>query len=113
MDKKEELVGSVQIIDLSVPIKPTPPESPLKVDIEYIDHKKGAKVFGPIFGLKDGDFPEDKFSALEKLTLTTHNRKSYQSRQDTQILWLQSAVFPVKIEKAGGGWARAVAISDE
>jgi kynurenine formamidase len=63
----------VKIIDLSVPIQPTPPESPLKVDIEYIDHKKGAKVFGPIFGLEDDDFPEGKFSAVEKLSLTTHS----------------------------------------
>jgi len=37
----------VQIIDLSVPIQQTSPGSPLKVDIEYIDHKQGAKVFGP------------------------------------------------------------------
>lgn len=66
-------MGKVKIIDLSVPIQPTPPDSPLKVDIEYIDHKKGAKVFAPIFGLKDGDFPDDKFSAVEKLTLTTHS----------------------------------------
>jgi len=66
-------MGKVQIIDLSVPIQPTPPESPLKVDIEYIDHKKGAKVFAPVFGLRDGDFPDGKFSAVEKLTLTTHS----------------------------------------
>ena len=63
----------VQIIDLSVPIQRTPPGSPLKVDIEYIDHKQGARVFGPIFGLKDGDFPDGHFSAVEKLTLTTHS----------------------------------------
>ena len=63
----------VQIIDLSVPIRQTPPGSPLKVDIEYIDHKQGAKVFGPIFGLKGGDFPDGNFSAVEKLTLTTHS----------------------------------------
>lgn len=63
----------VKIIDLSVPIQPTPPESPLTVDIEYIDHKKGAEVFGPVFGLKNGDFPDGLFSAVEKLTLTTHS----------------------------------------
>jgi kynurenine formamidase len=66
-------MGKAQIIDLSVPIQPTPPDSPLKVDIEYIDHKQGAKVFGPVFGLRDGDFPDGKFSAVEKLTLTTHS----------------------------------------
>jgi len=63
----------VQIIDLSVPIQQTSPGSPLKVDIEYIDHKQGAKVFGSIFGLKGGDFPDGNFSAVEKLTLTTHS----------------------------------------
>ena len=63
----------MKIIDLSVPIKETPPDSPLRVDIQYIDHKQGAKVFGPIFGLKDEDFPEGNFSAVEKLTLTTHS----------------------------------------
>ena len=66
-------MGKLRIIDLSIPIQATPPGSPLNVDIEYIDHKKGAEVFGPIFGLKEGDFPEGKFSAVEKLTLTTHS----------------------------------------
>jgi len=63
----------VKIIDLSVPIQQTRPGSPLKVDIEYIDHQQGARVFGPIFGLNDGDFPDGNFSAVEKLTLTTHS----------------------------------------
>lgn len=63
----------MQIIDLSVPIQSTPPGSPLHVDIEYIDHKRGAKVFGPIFGLREEDFTDGNFSAVEKLTLTTHS----------------------------------------
>lgn len=63
----------IRIIDLSVPVRATPPGSPLKVDIEYIDHKEGAKTFGPVFGLEDGDFPEGNFSAVEKVTLTTHS----------------------------------------
>lgn len=66
-------MGNLQIIDLSVPIQQTPPESPLKVEIQYIDHKEGVKVFGPIFGLREEDFPEGNFSAVEKLTLTTHS----------------------------------------
>lgn len=61
-----------RIIDLSVTIEPTPPGSPLPVTIQYIDHKEGANVFGPIFGLEDGDFPEGNFSAVENLSLTTH-----------------------------------------
>ncbi|MFH1488017.1 MAG: cyclase family protein, partial [Pseudomonadota bacterium] len=63
----------VRMIDLSVPIRQTPPESPLKVDIQYFDHKEGAKVFGPLFGLREEDFPEGNFSAVENLTLTTHS----------------------------------------
>ena len=62
-----------QIIDLSVPLSQTPPESMLKVDIQYIDHKEGTRIFGSFFGLKEEDFPEGSFSAVEKLTLTTHS----------------------------------------
>ncbi len=43
------------------------------MDIEYIDHKRGREIFGPIFGLEEGNFPEGNFSAVEKLTLTTHS----------------------------------------
>ncbi|MBN1101972.1 MAG: cyclase family protein [Deltaproteobacteria bacterium] len=66
-------MSTAKIIDLSVPIQPSPPASPLKVEIEYVDHKEGTKVFGPIFGLREDDFPEGNFSAVEKLTLTTHS----------------------------------------
>ena len=66
-------MGQIKIIDLGIPIQDTPSESPLKVEIGYIDHKKGAGVFGPIFGLEDDDFPDGSFSAVEKLTLTTHS----------------------------------------
>lgn len=62
-----------QIIDLSVPLKPTPPGSMLKVEIKYINHKEGAKVYGTFFGLKEEDFPEGNFGAVENLTLTTHS----------------------------------------
>ena len=61
-----------KIIDLSVPLQQTPPDAVLKIDIQYIKHKEGAKVFGPMFGLQEKDFPEGLFSAVEKLTLTTH-----------------------------------------
>ena len=66
-------MGNIRIIDLSVPVKRTPPESPLKVDIQYIDHQEGARVFGPVFGLEHEDFPDGNFSAVEKVTLTTHS----------------------------------------
>jgi len=63
----------VQIIDLSVPVTPTPPESMLKVEIQYIKHREGAKVFGSFFGLEEEDFPEGNFAATETVTLTTHS----------------------------------------
>ncbi len=63
----------VKIVDLTVPIQPTTSESPLSVDIEYIDHKNGSEVFGPIFGLEDKDFSDGNFSAVEKLSLTTQS----------------------------------------
>lgn len=66
-------MGNVRMIDLSVPIQQTPPDSVLKVDIQYIDHKKGTAIFGSAFGLKEEDFPEGNFSAVEKITLTTHS----------------------------------------
>lgn len=62
-----------KIIDLSVPIQSTPPGSVLKVEIQYIDHKEGAKIYGAFFGLKEDDFPEGNFSAVENITLTTHS----------------------------------------
>jgi kynurenine formamidase len=66
-------MGKVRIIDLSVPLQQTPPDSVLKVDIQYIDHKEGTRIFGPAFGLRDDDFPDGNFSAVEKITLTTHS----------------------------------------
>jgi kynurenine formamidase len=62
-----------QIIDLSVALKPTPPGSVLGVDIQYMTHEQGAKVFGPLLGLDEKDFPEGNFAAIENVTLTTHS----------------------------------------
>lgn len=42
----------VQIIDLSVPLTQTPPGSMLKVEIEYIKHKDGTKIFGSFLDSK-------------------------------------------------------------
>jgi len=70
---EEQRKRNFQVIDLSVPIKETPPGSMLKVKIEYINHKEGTRIFGPIFGLKEEDFPEGSFSAVENVTLTTHS----------------------------------------
>jgi kynurenine formamidase len=62
-----------RIIDLSVPIGPTSPGSMLGVDIQYIDHREGATIFGAALGLREDDFPDGMFSAVEKVTLTTHS----------------------------------------
>jgi len=70
---KAERKRKVQIVDLSVPIQPTPPGSMLKVEIQYISHKEGTKIFGSFFGLQEEDFPEGSFSAVENVTLTTHS----------------------------------------
>jgi kynurenine formamidase len=61
------------IIDLSVPLTPTPPESMLKVDIEYLSHEDGARLHGAFFGLTPEDLPEGRFAAVENVTLTTHS----------------------------------------
>ncbi len=62
-----------QIIDLSVPLIATSPDSMLRVDIEYITHEQGAQVFGPFLGLEKTDFPEGSFAATENVALTTHS----------------------------------------
>lgn len=62
-----------QIIDLSVPLVATPPDSMLRVDIEYITHEQGAQIFGSYFGLDKTDFPEGNFAATENVSLTTHS----------------------------------------
>jgi kynurenine formamidase len=71
--KMEEQKRNLRVIDLSVPITETPPGSMLKVKIEYVNHKEGTKIFGAMFGLKEEDFPEGSFSAVENVTLTTHS----------------------------------------
>jgi len=64
---------SVRIIDLSQPIRQSPPGSMLKVDIEYLSHKDGARIHGAFFGLSSEDLPEGNFAAVENLALTTHS----------------------------------------
>ncbi len=61
------------IIDLSVPIMPTPPGAMLKVEIEYLSHEDGARRDGAFFGLSPEDLPEGRFAAVENVTLTTHS----------------------------------------
>lgn len=65
--------SEMQIVDLSVSITPTPPESMLKVEIEYLSHEDGTRLHGTLFGLTPDDLPEGRFAAVENLTLTTHS----------------------------------------
>lgn len=62
-----------KIIDLSLPVLPTLPGSMVNLEIQYIDHKQGAKIYGNYFGLKEEDFPDGNFSAVENVTLTTQS----------------------------------------
>jgi kynurenine formamidase len=62
-----------RVIDLSQPIQQTPPESMLKVDIQYLSHEDGTRLHGTFFGLTADDLPEGKFAAVEIVTLTTHS----------------------------------------
>jgi len=64
---------AVRIIDLSQPISQTPPESMLKVDIEYLSHEDGTRLHGTFFGLTPDDLPDGRFAAVENVTLTTHS----------------------------------------
>ncbi|MCX8021313.1 MAG: cyclase family protein [Syntrophorhabdaceae bacterium] len=66
-------INGKEIIDLSVPILPTPPEAMLKVTIEYSSHEEGAKRDGAFFGISPEDLPEGRFAAVEFVTLTTHS----------------------------------------
>jgi len=130
LSRNEEVdMSKGRIIDLSSPIQQTPPDSVLKVEVQYINHQEGRKIFGPLFGLEDGDFPEGNFSAVEKLTLTTHSgthldapwhywptsegKPSKTIDQIPRPFGFKVAVFPVKIERASAGWVRAVAILEE
>jgi len=69
----EKTDGITRIIDLSVPILPTPPGAMLKVEIEYSSHEEGAKRDGAYFGISPEDLPDGRFAAVEIVTLTTHS----------------------------------------
>jgi len=45
----------------------------LKVEIQCINHKEGAKIYGSYFGLREEDFLEGNFLAVENVTLITHS----------------------------------------
>jgi kynurenine formamidase len=61
-----------RVIDLSVPLT-TRAKHLKNVKIEYIDHKTNMKTRGPQLGLKDNDFPEWGYCAVENLSLNSHD----------------------------------------
>ncbi|MBI2918202.1 MAG: cyclase family protein [Chloroflexi bacterium] len=62
----------LRIIDLSVPLK-NGAQEPLPPQITYMGHAETARDMGPLFGLRPDDFPEAKFCAAERVTLSTHS----------------------------------------
>ena len=60
------------IIDLSVSLT-SRGKSNHAVKIDYISHHKSAERCAEIYGIKTEDFREDKYAAMEHITLTTHD----------------------------------------
>lgn len=63
----------LRFIDLSVSLANTPPGSYLTTEINYITHEQGADHRSKVSGLPKGFFPENRFLAHEKLTLSSHS----------------------------------------
>lgn len=62
----------LRIIDLSVPLKQLP-NQPLSVNIEYVDHREGARSARGMFDIDPSELREEKFAAWERVTATTHS----------------------------------------
>jgi len=64
-----------RIIDLSLPLSVRGGVGGLRnrPEIQYITHEQSVQNYGKIYGLKPDDFPEGKYCALERITLTTHD----------------------------------------
>jgi kynurenine formamidase len=67
-ENKERL----RIIDLSVAMK-NGSKDITALQITYRDHAEEAKAAAGYFGLKESDFPDNKFAANESVTLNTHS----------------------------------------
>jgi kynurenine formamidase len=62
----------LRIIDLSVTMK-SKAGGLTGMQISYENHEESAKAAAPHLGLKPSDFPDGKFAANEKVTLSTHS----------------------------------------
>jgi kynurenine formamidase len=62
----------MRLIDLSVTLEPTLGE-PVPVQIEYVDHEKGADILGQPAGIDRKAFPDGLGLSLEFVKLTTHS----------------------------------------
>jgi kynurenine formamidase len=66
----------MQIVDLSAPIGPSPPELPevIRTDIEYVEHAEGAAQVEQLFGVPARLLRDGEGWAVETFTrLGTHN----------------------------------------
>jgi kynurenine formamidase len=66
----------MQIVDLSAPIAPSPPDAPplMRVEIEYADHAAGAQQIEAMFGVPTRLLNRGEGWAIETITnLGTHN----------------------------------------
>ncbi|MCA2693152.1 MAG: cyclase family protein [Microcystis sp. M015S2] len=62
----------MRLIDLSLTLEATPSE-PVPVEIEYIDHARGADILGQPIGIDRNAFPEKMGLSLEYVRCTTHS----------------------------------------
>jgi len=62
----------IKIIDLSVSLTPRD-QSARPPEIDYVGHEQSAERSAPIYGIKAEDFRENKYAAIEHITLTTHD----------------------------------------
>jgi kynurenine formamidase len=67
----KEKKGRTRIIDLSVALK-NGPQDITAPKITYRTHAEEAKAAVGYFGLKESDFPDGKFAAIEIITLASH-----------------------------------------
>jgi kynurenine formamidase len=69
-------VRDTQVVDLSAPIAPSPPDAPppMRVEIEYADHAAGAQQIEAMFGVPTRLLNRGEGWAIETITsLGTHN----------------------------------------
>jgi kynurenine formamidase len=64
-----------KIIDLSLPFGPKGGLGGMrtKPEVKYISHEESVQHYSQVYGMKADDFPDGKYCAVEKITLSTHD----------------------------------------